>query len=939
MNFQDDSSTAFADLDFREAPYPLFVHDDVISSLGTHPPERRGRLRLVLHHLASLGRTSVVKSCSDPVNRGWRRAPLGGGRGMQYYLWWSPKSGPQTTDLTAPLRSIFIRAIRHHDDHSPLSSGSVDDYHSIQTRDVLAPNEDALGPTPITGDQYNFVFDAEPVRVLLGRPGAGKTTALLHAIFSRRRQRVLYVTWSERLCTVAREQAAAFAPKDTFVDAIDFTTLLSRILGYDLDRLPHDYSLGALNALLDGTPASQLGEWSSRPESMLAEVRAYLVGRAETAEIPTSTHSFPLMPSREYVKSRREEIGEPAAKRLTDLITLAERRGSLAKVFPEIYAAHEAIRRLRDGYLPPGFESFQKIAVDEAQDLTSVEISVLIELCKAIRRVHGDQAPAFLIAGDEGQTVRPSGFGVPVLKRLVSSLQVPKEYKLLAPLRYPQEIAKVIDRAQDLYGNLQRRSRPSNQAQVDCGGHVNGQVRHISEPDPELARSMLLELTSKRIDSVIIVSAGAPVPDWVDDALRQEVLLPHEAKGLEYQTVVVLDPGQVLADLSSRIGFEKLRDAELRSAIDRLRVAMTRATETLVFMDVAAAPDVERLSRDLLGQAASLDSETALQSIFGESDVEQGLEDQVQRLVDQSRTLREQRPDSAWRRAYHAMELLGDPGRPQGVAATDIRAAAYREVCDSAIRFLARGVVDDDSIMAAAEKSANGLGDELGKGEELADLLKGILRLLRTFRQGHSFEAMALLSSVAALGQEISWVQEALTAVSERLRVAIDAAAEDRECAHWFKSASAADWLTITGFIGDPAEKIRSLRRTALRTLIDARDVNEARNVLEAHDVVDSEDFELKGRLLELQEKYPEAAGAYQQAGNARAAVAAWRHAAAWEQAALLGEQLPAEEAAQLSWLIDAAHLAEQRPSGLWETLSTAERVRLQRHFPPFDRR
>ncbi len=109
--------------------------------------------------------------------------------------------------------------------------------------------------------------------------------------------------------------------------------------------------------------------------------------------------------------------------------------------------------------------------------------------------------------------------------------------------------------------------------------------------------------------------------------------------------------------------------------------------------------------------------------------------------------------------------------------------------------------------------------------------------------------------------------------------------------------------------------------------------------MLEAHDVVDSEDFELKGRLLELQEKYPEAAGAYQQAGNARAAVAAWRHAAAWEQAALLSEQLPAEEAAQLSWLLDAAHLAEQRPSGLWETLSTAERVRLQRHFPPFDRR
>ena len=78
-------------------------------------------------------------------------------------------------------------------------------------------------------------------------------------------------------------------------------------------------------------------------------------------------------------------------------------------IFPELAAAATAIRRLRDDELPEGFAEFDRVVVDEVQDLTLLETAVVVELCLAIARRRG-HAPWLLAAGDDGQTVRPSGF-------------------------------------------------------------------------------------------------------------------------------------------------------------------------------------------------------------------------------------------------------------------------------------------------------------------------------------------------------------------------------------------------------------------------------------------------------------------------------------------------------------------------------------------------
>ena len=211
------------ELAFGNLPHGLWVHPDVPDGLAglTQPCQRLG---IVLQHLAAHGRTTVVKGCRDAANRGWRRSPLGGNGGMQYYLWWTVQGNWPTRGIAFPDRNgILVRAVRHHDDHGPLDAGVRDDYLPFSQHEI----EDAdLVGRPWTPGQLEFIRDEGPVRVVHGRPGSGKTTVLWKAVEARSGQHVLYLTWSRELTAAAEEHFRAFAPADVRVEARDFATFL-----------------------------------------------------------------------------------------------------------------------------------------------------------------------------------------------------------------------------------------------------------------------------------------------------------------------------------------------------------------------------------------------------------------------------------------------------------------------------------------------------------------------------------------------------------------------------------------------------------------------------------------------------------------------------------------------------------------------------------------
>src|SRR5712672_2501741 len=107
----------------RKPASPLYCHLDFLQKLQDNPAGKRATL--LLQRLAVDPRRQHYKSTMG-ANRGWRRSRLGGSHGSHFYAWWAPKGAAPLKDHPgfddAPEGSIFLREIRHHDDHSELRS-------------------------------------------------------------------------------------------------------------------------------------------------------------------------------------------------------------------------------------------------------------------------------------------------------------------------------------------------------------------------------------------------------------------------------------------------------------------------------------------------------------------------------------------------------------------------------------------------------------------------------------------------------------------------------------------------------------------------------------------------------------------------------------------------------------------------------------------------
>jgi hypothetical protein len=90
------------------------------------------------------------------------------------------------------------------------------------------------------------------------------------------------------------------------------------------------------------------------------------------------------------------------------------------------------------------------------------------------------------------------------------------------------------------------------------------------------------------------------VPAYVPETVRQAVLTVSEAKGLDFHSVCVLDPGRhierVLREDGRLRADSDIDDLRKRLAIDQLRVALSRPTERLLWLDINPTDQVVRQS-------------------------------------------------------------------------------------------------------------------------------------------------------------------------------------------------------------------------------------------------------------------------------------------------------------------------------------------------------
>ena len=887
------------------------LHGSVLADIQGRPAISK-RLAIAVQQLAALGRTTIVKGCGDAANRGWRRTPLGGQGGMHYYLWWTPQGSPQSKGIDGLARgAILLRTVRHHDEHRVLKAGNLDEYFELSAGE-LAGDSNGTFESPWTEAQREFMQNEEPVRVVHGYPGSGKTMALWKAVESRG-GKTLYLTWSSALIDDTRSRFSAFSSPESQVDAREFRVFIGSLCGTDISRLTLASSREKFRqAFAWWKLRDHLGPWHDKLNALHAELRAVLFGRAVPGLMECAADGRRLSDEQYMANS---QVGREAARALLAIISRSRWREWYEKVFPELAAARTALERVRTGNLPASLQTYDRVVVDEVQDLSLLESAVVVEYCRALA-LNRSHAPWLLMAFDDGQTVRPSGFDPNRLNSLLNgTLTKPREIPLDHNVRSPSLISDVIERASNLYRLIDKDWRPKNQKSRQVEEEIIARLIYVSVPDRESAGSLVEKLDD--VADVAVVSPKETIPEWVPHQHRDVIHTPESVKGLEYGSVCVLDVGKLVKQL--RHDTENHGPLEIqarRTAIDGLRVAVSRATENLVFVDVQPDDSEKRISQDLLKSPEEFTTEDLTEFFL---DVDRPLDERILVRSRDALALVDTVPARAWQRACQALRLLGEPE----VGAFEADEAIRQEVCTSVLLVAARRMVDAalghgerNQIVNTARKVASVWGN---------DAQRKAFASFNHWTRGRAKAPFALIRATLALeSHDRRWLQSALPILLQSLLSALRRCAAEPAWAARY-SGEVEVWLDLIGYTGDMAAEAEVLRNQAIGVLATAGKWREAGRVLSR---VDSPDPQMAGTILENVGRRLEAAEEFERAGLPGDALHNWRESGKFNRAVRLAE---GEEKADLQWVVELEDLVARRPVRLEARLNDTEKKNLNK--------
>ena len=318
-------------------------------------------------------------------------------------------------------------------------------------------------------------------------------------------------------------------------------------------------------------------------------------------------------------------------------------------------------------------------------------------------------------------------------------------------------------------------------------------------------------------------------------------------------------------------------------------MALSRATETLAFVDIGGDDEVLDLSAELLEDSAPYDADDLIEHFTDDAPPEERV---LARTAD-ARALVDTAPRRAWQRACQAIRLLGDAHLPNGVADDTVRRDVRTTLLATAARLIVDGLpagVRRDDVLLMTDEAITDLRSPAPH--------EAALRELDTWSVHRDAAPFALLDATLALGRDGGWLRQALPPVAQALRDAIERLPEEPAVAAAF-AGDVEGWLELTGYAGDAAATARALRCRAADALIEAPETLAAERVLAA---VKPPDRVRTARLREAQGRLEDAAEAFEAADMPAEALRNWRDAGKWEQ----GLRLAAgRERADLQWLVE----------------------------------
>jgi KaiC/GvpD/RAD55 family RecA-like ATPase len=925
-------------------PNSVFCHQEFLEKLAEHGRDSIGRRIAYLMQRLSVDARRLHYKPTHGINRGWRRSRLGGNHGSHFYAWWAPKNAIPLNEsgkfADVPDGAVFLRDIRHHDDHSLLTPHAFDTHYMPVTVRELRREEYA--PLPWTQAQARFASARQPVRLLKGHPGSGKTTALWHAADSTGAERVLYVTYSRDLAALARDYFDRFCSSHKRFDVVTFPTLVRQVLGLDTPMTPEYEAQHRFGRDLTSF-ARSLGAWANAHTALYDEFYAHVIGDA----LPTAIGRFaackhPRVPDKAYHERRTRSLGPSPVASVLEAAAHLERIGPdtlVERYFPELALAWRAVEQLRAttnsgarSTVASTLLDFDCIAVDECQDLTPIEALLLVELASLINRPRRTPIP-LLLAGDEAQTVRPTDFEWAWLSDLLHArLDSPAEYKLSANLRSPRRIAELVNRVWDLYSHIQKQERPSGTGYAEIDDDATDQILYCTAAaGPEL-NELLIALSTR--EGLALITLEDKVPAYVPEAVRGTVLTVSEAKGLDFHSVCVLDAGRhierIIRDDGRMRADSDIQALRKRLAIDQLRVALSRPTERLFWLDINPTDQLVRESiaflngGDVEGGVSSCVPAALLKTL--EED-ELDPEERVQRCQADARQYLQVKPEIAWSRAQQAVTLLGRPGLLAAVTDQPTRDAAYltlAEVCfvlglqnTRLVSELGRPDLFAEAYRAAC--SARRFG--------LASIIDAIGRVHRAVAENRLRALVALVQILPRQKGEIEpWLRVELAARSKAWIEELESALFNGHNAALLVNLLPPFYEALD--IADQAARTQRLQQRAIQLLIKDKQFASALALVQA---LTERQPKLEAVCHEGMGDFRSAAGSHLAAGNLKEALSCYRSIPDLEAAVkLVGEIGDHPAAASLEWISRLQQLVAERPEKFTKVVTSAEKKLLE---------
>ena len=567
-----------------------------------------------------------LEGAEDPlyVGRRW----VDDDEGVVVVNWQAPAARPFYTATPAQPHGVSLRRrFRTRErtitgisdealDGSLEDAGVVDDFlleeleraRDTRMRDIVAT---------IQADQYGLIArDPEPALVIQGGPGTGKTAVGLHRasylLFAHRAslRRILvvgpnptFMDYVSHVLPSLGEDSVEQRAVDELVEGVAVTLQDAA----DVERLKADPRL----AEVVGRAVERRSE--GRPEALVLRLEGRFVGveagevaqivreaRTELGVSAAGRERFRMNLLRRFYADYGDKLGGLATRAFDDVEQMLRSGGVLNRFLDRVWPApraeqvvrqllssrerlaeasagvldpdeRELLRRARAGWsaadLPLVDEAralllgvgtrFGHVIVDESQDLTPMQLRMIA------RRTTG----SFTLLGDVAQATGPVAYErwADLLAHLPGGETAALE-ELRHAYRVPREIMSL---ALPLLASIAPGTEPPQAYRV--GAEPPRFVRTASPL--ETAFDEAARLGSEDGLLAIIASSAArgdrEAGRLFDDA-RIPVLTPREAKGMEFDHVIVVEPAQIVEEAA---GGQGLRE---------LYVALTRPTTTLV---------------------------------------------------------------------------------------------------------------------------------------------------------------------------------------------------------------------------------------------------------------------------------------------------------------------------------------------------------------------